>query len=319
MSTGIRENLISINQKEMGRAPGKGSIMWDTITDLASAPLLFPIATMQSATPAVGTAVNKYAVYKNDPMNRARRTNWSLMRFLWNGGDMAQKEAFDLRKLHANIKGTLADGTPYFALHPIAFRIVPDTFLDGVIRIRRDLGKPLDAQGEAKVYEEYIQLCLMFGIPRKYIPENYEAFKVEYEDILLNTMTYNETVDFLLNQGIQYAPKLKNLKFLQSYVDRFHAKYLYPTMFLSSRGCLHPVYREKHKIEWTEQNQKDFEKLCLRMQKFAKWVPRFMRYNPVAYLVMLGVHGPDIVSFEELTKIEEKLILKKQVKEAKGI
>lgn len=314
-NAGIRENLISINQKEMGRAPGRGSIMWDTITDLASAPLLFPIATMQSATPAVGTAVNKYAIYKNDPVNRGRRTNWSLMRFLWDGGDVAQKEAFDLRKLHANIKGTLPDGTPYFALHPVAFRIVPDTFLDGVIRIRKDLGKPLDAQGEAKVYEEYVQLCLMFGIPRKYIPENIEAFRIEYDDIIHNTMTYNETVDFLMNDGLKYPPRFKRFKFLQPYMDNFHKKYIYPTMFISARGSLHPTYRKLHNIEWTEQNQQDFEKLCLRMQKFAKWVPRFMRYNPVAYLVMLGFHGPDLVTFEELTRIEEKLKAKQLAKQ----
>ena len=59
-----------------GRAPGRGSIMWDTLTDMAHFPLMPPIAIMQSALPAVGTAVNKYGIYKSDPQARGRRTNW---------------------------------------------------------------------------------------------------------------------------------------------------------------------------------------------------------------------------------------------------
>ena len=159
--------VVVDKRERQGRAPGRGSIMWDTLSDLANLPLMLPIATMQSVLPAVGTAVNRYGIYKSDPQARGRRTNWSMMRFLWDGGDMAHREATDLRSLHANIKGTLDDGSKYYALTPKTFRIVPNTFLDGVIRVRQDMGKPLTPKEEEQVYEEYVQLCLLLGIPRK--------------------------------------------------------------------------------------------------------------------------------------------------------
>ena len=88
--------MAAVKAVPRGRAPGRGSIMWDTLTDLAHFPLMLPIATMQSALPAVGTAVNRYGIYKSDPQARGRRTNWSMIRFLYDGGDFAQREATDL-------------------------------------------------------------------------------------------------------------------------------------------------------------------------------------------------------------------------------
>lgn len=289
-----------------GRAPGRGSIMWDVFTDLATLPLILPVATMQSALPAVGTAVNKYGIYKSDPQGRGRRTNWSMLRFLWDGGDLARNEAGSLRSLHANIKGTLDDGSKYYALNPKTFRIVPDTFLDAVIRVREDLGNPLSENEKDKLYQEYVQLCLLLGIPEKDIEPTLKDFYVYYEDLILHTMTYNDTVKYLTTQGIEMPARLKRLKSLQPLADAFHRRYVYPTLKLCSIGCLHPLYRERFNLPWSAHDQARYEKLCRRLALFAKRVPRVLRYNPVAYFVMLGVHGPGLVTLEELNKIEVK-------------
>lgn len=296
----------SRGQSEKGRAPGRGSIMWDTLSDMAALPLMLPIATMQSALPAVGTAVNRYGIYKSDPQARGRRTNWSMMRFLWDGGDMAHREAKDLRELHAHIKGHLDDGTKYFALNPKTFRIVPDTFLDGVIRIRQDLGKPLTPAEEDKLYEEYVQLCLMLGIPRKDIEPTLQDFYVYYEDLIRNTMTHNETVQYLMGRGIELPARLKYFKRLQPLADKFHQRYVYPTLQLCATRCLHPVYRERFNLPWSAHDEARFQKLCRRLRRYADLVPRALRYNPVAYLVMLGFHGPGLVTLQELDHIESK-------------
>lgn len=301
--------------KEKGRAPGRGSIMWDTLTDLAALPLMFPIATMQSALPAVGTAVNKYGLYKNDAQGRGRRTNWSMIRFLYDGGDIAAQESRDLRELHANIKGDLDDGSKYFALNPKTYRIVPDTFLDGVIRIRRELGHPLSPEEEEVLYEEYVQLCLLLGIPRKDIEPTLKEFYVYFEGLILNTMTYNETVQFLTRQGIEYPARVKRFTFMQPSLDRFHRKYVYPTMKLSAIAGLHPLYREKFDIPWSDHDQARYEKLCRRLQTYMRRVPRALRYNPVAYRVMLGAHGPNLVTFEKLQQVEAKLLARRAAKE----
>ncbi|RLU00959.1 oxygenase MpaB family protein [Ketobacter sp.] len=289
-----------------GRAPGRGSIMWDTLTDMAHLPLMPPIAIMQSALPAVGTAVNKYGIYKSDPQARGRRTNWSMIRFLYDGGDFARREAQDLRALHANIKGTLDDGRKYFALNPKTFRIVPDTFLDGVIRIRRDMGRPLSPAEEATLYEEYVQLCLLLGIQEKDIEPTLKDFYEYYENLIMTEMTYNDTVKYLTTRAIELPARFKYVKAAQPYADSAYQKLVYPTMKLTVIGQLHPLYRQRFDLPWSAHDQARYEKLCRRLQLYARLVPRVMRYNPVALLVMLGIHGPGLVTLEELGRIEEK-------------
>lgn len=301
-------NITENATKEKGRPPGRGSIMWDVITDLNNGALMPSIAIMQSATPAVGTAVNKYALYKYDAIGRGIRTNWSLMRFLYDGAGIAQQESDALRKLHANIKGKLADGSDYFALHPLTFRIVPDTFLDGVIRVRKDLGKPLNKNEETQVYEEYTQLCLLFGIPRKYIEPNIEAFYKYYDNLMRTGMTYNETVQYLIGDHGYYTPKFPRfLSFLQKPFDRYIDERVRPKTRIVYVGALHPTYRSSVGIKWNDEDEKHYRNICKIISKRAKLIPRFIRTNPIVYLLMLGYTGPSLASIEHLKEAEKKL------------
>ncbi len=297
-----------VNLKERGRPPGRNSIFWDVITDMNNGALMPAIAIMQSATPAVGTAVNTYALYKYDALGRAIRTNWSLIRFLYDGGDIAYKEAEALRNLHIHIKGKHADGSKYFALDPHTYRIVPDTFLDGIIRIRRDLGKPLSKAEEEQLYEEYTQLCLLFGIPRKYIEPTLKDFYVYYENLMRTGMTFNETVEYLIGDTQNTPPRLpKFLKFLQPRMNRYFHETMKPRNRIAYVGSLHPIYREKVGIPWSAEDQQKYEHLCATIARRAEKIPRFLRTNPTLYLLRLGYRGPSVSSKEHLDQAKIKL------------
>ncbi len=318
----INDEVISQERlpREKGRPPGRGSIFWDVITDINNGALMPSIAVMQSATPAVGTAVNKYALYKYDTLGRGIRTNWSLMRFLYGGGDVAYNESEALRKLHANIKGTHADGSKYFALDPLSFRIVPDTFLDGIIRIRKDIGKPLTKAEEEQVYEEYVQLCLLFGIPRKYIEPTLKDFFIYYDNLMRTGMTYNETVQFLLGDFPFKPMRLpKSLKFLESRFNRYMEHTARPRIRIAYVGALHPTYREVMGILWSAEDQQKYERLCAAIARRSKYLPRFLRTNPTAYLLMLGYKGPKLVTMDQLKEAEEKLKVINQKKRTRAL
>lgn len=305
--------------KEKGRPPGRGSIFWDVITDMNNGALLPSIAIMQSATPAVGTAVNTYALYKYDALGRAIRTNWSLMRFLYDGGNIAYEESEALRKLHANIKGTYADGTKYFALNPLSFRIVPDTFLDGIIRIRKDIGQPLSKAEEEQLYEEYVQLCLLFGIPRKYIEPTLEDFYVYYENLMRTGMTFNETVEYLIGDTQNAPPRLpKLLSFLQPRMNKYFHETMKPRNRIAYVGSIHPTYRKAVGIKWDEEDQEKYEKLCAAIAKRSKRIPRFLRTNPTAHLLRLGYRGPGLVTKKHLDEAKIKLDERKAKKAVKA-
>jgi len=316
-----------IAKREKGAPPGRHSIMWDIITDISLAPLVGSVGIMQGALPAVSAGVEKTGAYKYDTANRAKGSAASLARFLFDGGNKAYQEASELRKMHANIKGTLENGQPYFALNPITYRIVPDTLLDAVIRIREMLKKSLNDQEKETLYEEYTQLCLMLGIPRKYIPKTLEDFYHTYINTIETELTITPAVSVLLGDKIDkerdegagkesssssnhMTNKNKNSNNIRPISRRlfiiFYNKFIDPTINLCTRGALHPRYRELNNIQWSKDDQVRFDKIVSRTILAHRIIPRAFRYGPMALMLLLGLHGPKLITAEEVKIREEK-------------
>ncbi|MEX1032400.1 MAG: oxygenase MpaB family protein [Cellvibrionaceae bacterium] len=296
---------VSPLPREPGRAPGHGSILWDTFSDVTLAPFSIPILVMQAAHPDVGAAVAQYSVYKKEPWGRLFRTGFSLMRFLYGGkqGRQSQTEAKNLRALHAHIKGSRPDGTQYHALTPATFRVVPDTFLAAVIRFREEMKDPLDAAKKEQVFEEYIQLCLLFHIPRSSLEKNLEEFEAYFDNLLFNTMNYNETVAFLLEDMMKYGPRIPYLPMPKSWWQWIYRRTFYPLIRLFTLGFLDPRFRTLHDIPWSESDAKYYQRLVTIVRTIRRVTPRWLRYSPFSLYIMLGGHGPEAMTFERLAKL----------------
>lgn len=282
--------------------------MWETFSDLLLSPFSVPILVMQAAHPDVGAAVAKYAVYKHEPWGRLFRTGFSMMRFLYGGkqGKQSAQEVSALRALHAHIRGVRADGTSYHALTPDTFRIVPDTFLDGVIRFRKTVGKPLNREQLNDLYREYVDLCLLFGIRQSYLQPTIDDFLVYYDGLLLNTMTYNETVAFLLGDMMKYGPAIPYLPLPKRWWQFIYQHTLYPLIRIFTIGFLDARFREKHRIPWSEDDGKKYRRWVGIVRFLYRFVPRFLRYNPISLYIMLGGHGPEILSVEKLKQYDSE-------------
>ena len=298
----IDSNQQNALRKERGQAPGPGSIMWDTFSDLSLAPFSTPILVMQAAHPDVGAAVAQYSVYKKDPWGRLFRTGFSMMRFLYGGkqGRQSRAESLDLRKLHAHIKGIRADGSAYHALNSRTFRVVPDTFLDGVIRFRETIGKPLDSEEKIKVFDEYINLCLLFGIPRTELEPNLDAFLRYYDNLLLRVMNYNETVAFLLGEMMKYGPTIRYLPMPKRWWQAIYTRTLYPLIRVFTLGFLDPRFRQLHHIPWSDLDERLYRRNVRFVTIVRKIIPRCLRYSPLALYIMLGGHGPNTMNYDRL-------------------
>jgi uncharacterized protein (DUF2236 family) len=293
------------NARFLAQAPGPGSILWDIYSDLALGPFAAAILVMQAAHPDVGAAVAKYSVYQQDPWGRLFRTGFSMMRFLYGGkkGQQSEQEVKELRGLHAHIKGTRPDGTPYHALDPHCFRVVPDTFLDGAIRFRGVLGKPLNKNEKEQLYREYVNLCLLFGIPKQALESDIESFSNYYADLLLNTMTFNETVSFLLGDMMRFGPKIKYLPLPINWWHAIYKRTVYPITRTFTLGFLDSRFREKHNISWTHLDERRYQRWLTVLRFLVRWTPRWLRYSPFALYIMAGGHGPRVMDIKRLTKM----------------
>jgi uncharacterized protein (DUF2236 family) len=307
-NTALIQHPRAHQHSERGKAPGPGSIMWDTFSDLAVSPFSIAVLIMQAAHPDIGAAVADYSIYTKDPWGRLFRTGFSMMRFLYGGkqGQQSRAEAKDLRALHAHIKGTHANGEIYYALNPQTFRIVPDTFLDAVIRLREVLGQPLTADEREKLYQEYIDLCLLFGIPRETLEAKLDDFLLYYDNLLLNTMNYNETVSFLLGDMMRYGPAMKYLPMPEAWRKAIYVRTLFPISRLFTLGFIDPRFRQRHGIPWSEKDEKRYRRGIKVVQWVVRIVPRFLRYHPFALWIMLGGNGPKVMDFERLQQMRFK-------------
>ena len=263
---------------------------------------------MQAAHPDVGAAVARFAVYKHEPWGRLFRTGFSMMRFLYGGkqGKQSEQEASALRALHAHIRGTRADGHVYHALTSNTFRIVPDTFLDGVIRFRKAVGKPLSDDEMARLYREYLELCMLFGIRRPHLQDKVGDFLAYYDDLLLNKMTYNETVAFLLGDMMKNGPAIPFMPLPSRWWQFIYQRTFYPLIRIFTIGFLDPRFRDKHRIPWSEADEKTYWRWVGAVRFLYRFVPRFLRYNPISLYIMLGGHGPKILSVEKLKRYDSE-------------
>lgn len=257
---------------------------------------------MQAAHPDVGAAVSQYSIYVTDPWGRLLRTGFSMMRFLHGGktGAVGRREAQDLRALHAHIKGKHSDGSSYFALNPQSFRVVPDTFLDGVLRFKRAIGRELNKQQQDQLYQEYLSLCELFGIPRNELESSLIEFQDYYDNLLLNTMTYNNTVKFLLNDMMTQGPNSPYILLPNKLKAWLYQHTLYPLIRTFTLGFLDPRFRAKHNIPWHEKDEKRYQRFLGIVKFTTKIIPRFLRYHPFALYVMLGGRGVKLVTKEKL-------------------
>lgn len=274
--------------------------MWDTFSDLALVPFSIPILVMQAAHPDVGAAVARYSVYRQEPWSRLFRTGFSLMRFMYGGkrGEQGRREARDLRRLHAHIKGVRPDGGEYFALTPSTFRVVPDTFLAGVIRFREEMADPLSAEEKSRLFAEYLDLCRLFRIPRGELEDDLEQFQIYFDRLLLETMTYNETVAFLLEEMMRQGPRIPCLP------QAIYRRGLYPLIRLFTLGFLDPRFRRQHGIRWSARDERNYRRAVAVVRTFRRITPRWLRYSPFSLFIMLGGQGPRVITFERLKKLK---------------
>jgi len=230
------------------------------------------------------------------------------MRFMYGGrkGKTGLQEGRDLRELHKHFKGVQPDGIRYSALKPKTFRVVPDTFLDAVIRFREAMQAPLSVAEQHQLFDEYIELCLLFGIPESELEESFETFREYYDSLLLDTMTYNETVAYLLEEMMKNGPVIPWSPVPQRWWQWLYRKTLYPVIRIFTLGFIDPRFRAKHNIDWSEDDEKTY-RCYLSVVRFCRQViPRWLRYHPMSLYVMAGGHGNRLNSIDRLQHHREE-------------
>ncbi|WAC24318.1 oxygenase MpaB family protein [Blastomonas sp. SL216] len=133
--------VIEISRQDNGLF-GPQSVCWQVHGDVTPM-MIGGIASLllQMLDPRVLAGVWDHSVFRQDMRGRLRRTAAFLARTTYGDREQALGEIARIRRIHDHVRGTLPDGTPYFANDPESLAWVHVTeslcFLEAFIRYRK--------------------------------------------------------------------------------------------------------------------------------------------------------------------------------------
>jgi uncharacterized protein (DUF2236 family) len=263
----------------------KGTAAWRYFGDFRTGLLAGQVLLLQVAHPVVAAGVRDHSNYTEDPWTRLMRTAASLSIYIYGGPAGAKFEADRLRELHKSFKGVDADGHRYSALNPRAYAWVHATLVKVPVDAQRFFGRPMS---RAELDEYYAQMCdvgRMLGLRERDLPADWTAFERYYDEMVAGFGT-NETIKTLF-ETIRTVKKPGRL--LPDPLWTRLQRWQHTAQLFVIRGTLPPEFRGQIGLQWTDRDQRRFDRFCSVMRTFGSMIPVSARSTWVRTVGRLNV------------------------------
>ena len=179
-----------------GLCGGPGSMSWEIHADMASLVVAGNAAIlMEVLHPSVMHGVYTQSSYREEPVRRARNTLGYVLRTTFASTDAATRVIDGVKRMHARVSGTRADGVSYRALDPelIAWvhTCIPWAVMTAFERTRR----PLSRADKDRYLKEQAVIGRMGGADR--VPESVDELHDFVEAMRPQLAMNDQTVDFV--------------------------------------------------------------------------------------------------------------------------
>ncbi|MFE0022320.1 oxygenase MpaB family protein [Amycolatopsis sp. NPDC059021] len=250
----------------------KGTAAWRYFGDFRDVLLAGQVLLLQVAHPVVAAGVRDHSNYTEDPWTRLMRTGASLSIYVYGGEKGARFEANRLRDLHRTFTG-IDDGRRYSALNPHAYAWVHATLVKVPVDAQRFFGRPLSS---SELDEYYAQMCdvgRLLGVREQDLPPDWAAFERYYDEMVAG-FEGNGTIETLL-ETIRTVRKpvgwLPDSWWIPLRRGQHRAQ-----LFLI-RATLPPAFRKRLGLQWTDRDQRRFERFAAAVRIFGALVPVSLR------------------------------------------
>ncbi|ADJ42230.1 hypothetical protein AMES_0408 [Amycolatopsis mediterranei S699] len=264
----------------MARPIVRGTAAWKYFGDFRDALLAEQVLVLQVAHPVVAAGVRDHSDYTADPWTRLMRTVASLSIYVYGGTAGARVEAARLRALHRTFTG-VADGRRYSALDPAAYAWVHATLVKAPVDAQRFFGQPLSTSELSEYYAQMRGIGLVLGIRERDLPRDWADFE-RYYDAMVAGFGANSTIETLF-ETIRTAPK--PVRFLP---DSWWRR-LQRGQMLLVRATLPPSLRETLGLQWTDADQRRFERFAACVRIACTPIPAWVRTAPMRWVGKLNV------------------------------
>lgn len=188
-----------------GLAGGPGSISWEINGDLASLAIGGPGAIlMEVLHPSVMHGVFTQSSYRTDPVKRAQNTLGYVLRTTFASTPAATQIIERVKRMHAHVNGTRADGVEYRALDPELIAWVHTCIPWAVMEAYHHYRRPLTRAERDRYLAEQSVIGLMGGAA--WVPTSMDELD-EYVESMRPQMAVNEQtrsfIDFMCGRGVE--------------------------------------------------------------------------------------------------------------------
>ncbi len=166
-------------------------------------------AIMQVADPKVAAGVAQFSSYRTDPLGRLERTMDSMLKIGFGSPEQREQVLDELRTIHSAVRGRTSEGKAYSALDPQLMYWVLATLVDTVLVVEhRYLGRMRHAD-RVRYVEESRVVADAFGIPEKFVPDGYGAFRSYIAERVQEIVPDSDSIEItasLLKPGLPIVP-----------------------------------------------------------------------------------------------------------------
>jgi len=249
---------------------GPKSMIWKIYRDPALMLAGMPALLMQLAHPAIADGVDRYSNFKQDTFGRAQRTFSAMNKLFFGDVDQAIKSAKTLNMIHNMIRGSYEsnkNGTvetiQYCAAEPHLLLLVWATIVHSTFQVMEDVYGYRNLYDWDQYYEETKTMAKLFGIPLSIYPEDINAFKIYFKDMLAGKeLEVGET-------GLELAEALFSSPFNNRFISH-----------LLTVGFLDCKLSKSFRLKYDELSLNRSERLLSFFRFLFRFLPKRVLYAP---------------------------------------
>ncbi len=262
--------------------PHPGTITWRRASDARLLPAAGYALLLQVSHPTVGAGVTEHSQFQRDPWGRLWRTLDYTYTMVYGGPEAAAQMGRQIRLLHRRIRGTMPDGKPYRALEPQAYAWVHATLAEAIVAAHARFGRPFSERQRSRFWSEWCSLGRLLGIRANELPQDWDAFRVYFDDMVERGLEHTTAVDEVLGALARPAPPGPAARCPPAWTLAWRP--LGHLLGVAGAGLLPAILRRRFGIRWTLADELELRTLGAAMRSATPLTPPWLRNTGPGYL-----------------------------------
>jgi uncharacterized protein (DUF2236 family) len=248
---------------------GPGSVGWRVDRELVvlaggSCALL-----LQAAHPVVAAGVAEHSTYASDPFGRLMRTLSSSFEVAFGSRSIADAAISRVNAIHARVRGSLPDGTPYTAMDPEALLWVHATLVDTALRVYTGWVAPLSTADEQRYHEEAADVAVRLGVSAGSVPATLVELRAWMDEMVATGR-------------VRVTPAARRIAATILYPLPWVPRVAWDAAHLVSLATLRADIRRQYGIGWTDGRARGARRLADVSRAVVPLLPGIIRFAPDA-------------------------------------